>query len=385
MIPILKKYWLGAVVAVLFVGAAVLIYAKLNPPVLAGNLVQGTGRIDGDLINLNTKYPGRIAAVAVEEGEAVRINAPVAVMMSAEQQAQKTQIEAQIEARKQELNTRQIELEIARRSLPQSVVRAEANLALALHQRHELDQTISAQRSLLAQSERDLERVQNLVESRLVESRQLETATLKVRTDKDHLSGLLARGLQLNEMITIARSGRVEAQASQQTIAALEEGIAALQSGIKALEASKAQTSAVLAEMELRSPLNGFVVETIAHPGEVVGAGAPVATLIDPGSFYLKVFVDTLENGKIKIGDAAVIFLDAQPERPIAARVVRIARKAEFTPKEVSVASDRIQRVFAVHLKPLKPDPMLKLGIPAVGVISLDGKGLPSSLREVPE
>jgi HlyD family secretion protein len=113
-------------------------------------------------------------------------------------------------------------------------------------------------------------------------------------------------------------------------------------------------------------------------------AGMPVATLIDPRSLYLKIFVDTMQNGKIKVGDKAVIFLDAWPNRPIEAKVVRIAQKAEFTPKEVSVRSDRIQRVFAVHLKPIEPDPLLKLGIPAIGVVSLDGEGLPSSLNEIP-
>jgi HlyD family secretion protein len=48
------------------------------------------------------------------------------------------------------------------------------------------------------------------------------------------------------------------------------------------------------------------------------------------------------------------------------------------------VRSDRIQRVFAVHLKPMKPDPLLKLGLPAIGVITTDGKGLPGSLEEIP-
>ncbi|EDP74076.1 hypothetical protein HG1285_05325, partial [Hydrogenivirga sp. 128-5-R1-1] len=61
------------------------------------------------------------------------------------------------------------------------------------------------------------------------------------------------------------------------------------------------------------------------------------------------------------------------------------SKRAEFTPKEVAVKEDRIQRVYAVHLKPIKPNPLLKLGLPAVGVISLDGKGLPKSLKELPE
>jgi len=106
--------------------------------------------------------------------------------------------------------------------------------------------------------------------------------------------------------------------------------------------------------------------------------------LLDPHSLYLKIFVDTIQNGKIKLGDKAVIFLDAYPNHPIKAKVVRIAQKAEFTPKEVSVRSDRIQRVFALHLKPLQVDPLLKLGIPAIGVVSLNGKDLPASLNDIP-
>lgn len=385
MIPILKKFWLGVVIAFLFVAAAFLIYTKLHPGVLPDNLIQGTGRIDGDLINLNTKYPGRIAHITVEDGQNVTVNEVVAVVDSAEQKAQKIQIEAQINAQNEELNARKIELEIARGSIPQSLIKADANLALISHQRDELDQTISAQQSLLEQSERDLERTRNLDENRLIEKRQLETATLKVQTDRNMLLALEQKRKQLDEAIGIARSDRIEAAAAQQKIAALEQGIAAMKSGVKALEASKTQIEAVLEEMELRSPVNGSVVETIAHSGEVVGSGTPVATLIDPASLYLKIFVDTLQNGKIEIGDEAVIFLDASPDRPIAAKVVRIEQKAEFTPKEVSVASDRIQRVFAVHLKPLTPDPLLKLGLPAIGIISLDGKNLPVSLREVPE
>jgi len=110
-----------------------------------------------------------------------------------------------------------------------------------------------------------------------------------------------------------------------------------------------------------------------------------VITAVNPDDLYLKMFVDTIENGKAKIGDKAEIFLDSYPDSPILAKVVKIAQKAEFTPKEVAVREDRIKRVYAVHLKPIKPNPLLKLGLPAIGVITLDGKGLPKSLKELPE
>jgi HlyD family secretion protein len=154
---------------------------------------------------------------------------------------------------------------------------------------------------------------------------------------------------------------------------------------IQALEAKEEYIQTIIEELIIMSTVDGYIIEKIKNPGEVVAPGMPVVSVIDPSELYLKIFVDTIENGKIKIGDKGVIFLDAYPDRPIPAKVVRIAQKAEFTPKEVAVKEDRIQRVFAVHLKPEKPTPVLKLGIPAIGVISIDGKGLPESLKELPE
>lgn len=385
MIQIAKKYWLGVAVAVLFSIAAVLIYLKLHTKELPENLVQGSGRIDGDLINMNAKYPGRIFKMDIFEGEAIQKGAVIAIIDSAEQKAQKAQIDAQIEAQTQQLAARKIELSIAEKSLPESLVKAKANSSIKKSQFDELDAMINTQKSVVSQDQRDSDRLNNLFSNRLIEKHQLEMVMLKLQSDRDQLSSLMDKREQLSKAIDISQSDQVEASAAQQKIAALREGIKASKSGIKALKASQTQMNAVLSEMELRSPVDGFVMEKIANNGEVIGSGMAVATLIDPKSLYLKIFVDTLKNGKIKIGDPAVIFLDSDPDHAITAKVARIEQKAEFTPKEVSVASDRIQRVFAVHLQPLNVDPLLKLGIPAVGVISLDGKGLPTSLHAVPE
>ena len=111
----------------------------------------------------------------------------------------------------------------------------------------------------------------------------------------------------------------------------------------------------------------------------------PIVTLINPKSLYLKIYVNTIYTGKIKLGDKAEIFLDAYPNRPIQAIVSKIAKKAEFTPKEVAVRADRITRVYEVRLKPISPNPLLKLGLPATGVILIGNGSLPKSLNELPE
>lgn len=385
MLEKIKQYRLGFAILALVLVASGLIINTLSAPKLASNLVQGSGRMDGDLINLNAKYAGRISELSIQEGEKVTIGQGIAVLSSHEYEAQKAQIEAQISARAQELSAKETELEIASQTIPETLSKAKANLAIKKHQREELDKNIASQTSILAQDKRDLERMKNLYEQNLIEKRQVETATLKHQTSGDVLAGLNQKREQLSLAMGVSQSELIEAMAHQKTLQAMTQGLEALKASLKALEASKTQIEAVLNEMTLRSSVDGVVVEKIANKGEVVGAGSVVATLLDPNSLYLKIFVDTKQNGNLHVGDDAVIFLDGKPNEPILAKVVRIEQKAEFTPKEVSVPSDRIQRVFALHVKPLAPQPTLKLGIPAVGVVSMDGKGLPKSLSNVPE
>ncbi|WP_456459055.1 HlyD family secretion protein [Nitratifractor sp.] len=380
----LKRYGLGVALLLLVAVAAGMIYLKLHPKELPANLIEGTGHIDGDLVRLNTKYPGRLVELKVDDGIPVKKGQLVARLSSPEYEAKRRAIQAQIDAKEKELAAKETKLRIAQVNTPQLLRRAQSLTAIRKAQVAELQRQIDAQKDLVEQDRRDLQRIENLFRKNLVQKERYEQAQLKYKVDRQQLAALEAKKIQADEQLRIAQSRLIDAQAAQKKLDALREGIAAFRKGIAALEAQKQEIEAMLAEMSLYSPLSGYTVEKIANIGEVIGAGMPVATLIAPESLYLKIYVDTLENGRIKLHDKAEIFLDARPERPIPAEVVRIAQKAEFTPKEVNVRSDRIQRVFAVHLKPLHPDPLLKLGLPAIGVVSLDGKGLPKSLNEIP-
>ena len=384
MVQIIKKYWLGFVALVLIVAAAVLIYQKLHPVELAANLVEGTGQIDGDLINLNTKYPGRVSRIAVDDGVVVNKGMVVAVLDSREQQAQKKEIEAKIRAQNEHLKARKIDEQIARKSIPLELDKAQAQLKAAEAKHAAVQKNIRMQEDVLAQAKRDLNRSDYLYKTKSIDKHNYELARLKVDTEQEKLDALKSTLTEADSAIDAAEVGVKEAEASQKKLLSIQAEIVGVEAGIKALEASGEKIDAILSEMTLKSPIDGYTVEKITNRGEVLGAGMTVATLIDPRSLYLKILVDTMENGRIKLGDRAVIFLDAYPDRPIEAEVVNIAQRAEFTPKDVSVRSDRIQRVYAVRLKPLRPDPLLKLGIPAIGVISIDSRGLPRSLDEIP-
>ncbi len=379
-----KNYIVVGVLALLGVIALYFIYQKLNPKELPENLIESAGRIDGDLILLNAKYPGRIEEIRVEDGSRVKKGDIVARLGSSEMQARLEQATAQERALQRALNGGRKELEMLEQTLPNSVQKAYKAFRIARAQIAELTAAIESLKLAVNQDEKDYRRFQTMFEEKLIEKHKVELAKLKYESGRKQLHALQKKQDQAQSSAKIASLNTRDAKIALLKIEIYREKLKADEDRLKAARAARNEVEAMLSEMTLTSPIDGFVVDKTAQLGEVVGAGMPVASLIDPEALYLKIFVDTMQNGKLKIGDKALIFLDTYPDRPIPAKVVRIAQKAEFTPKEVSVRSDRIQRVFAVDLKPERPEPLLKLGIPAIGVVSIDSKGLPESLEELP-
>ncbi len=381
----IRKYAAGLIALALLAVAGWMIYVKLHPKTLPAGLIEGVGRIDGDLISLASQYPGTVAQTFAEDGRAVKKGDIVTRLKSDEYTAQLHGIEAQIAARRAELKAHRIDASIAQKTVPLALNKANAQLDTRLAQLKQLAAGIRAQSSVAAQSEKDYRRIAALANKKLVDPHTLEQARLKRDTDRDRLHALEHQKTQAEQAVALARADLAEARASQRKLEAIAAQIAALEHGIDALKAQRARIGAVIDALTLRSPVTGYVVEKIAQNGEVVAPGMATATLIDPATLYLKIYVDTLQNGRISVGNRAAVFLDAFPDRPIPATVVRVAQRAEFTPKEVNVRSDRIQRVFAVHLRPNRPDPRLKLGLSAVGVIAADANvSLPASLAELP-
>ena len=380
----IKKYGMYILIAVLFVIASVMIYVKINPKTLPANLVAATGKIDGDLITLNTKYPGRIKSINIREGEPIKKGEVIAVLSSKEQEKKLSALQAEVHAAQEGIKAMQEELTLAKRSVALNITKAKEARGITKSQKAQLQDSMEAQKALLLQTKKDYKRVKKLYEKKLIAKHKLELAKLKLTAESEKYQALQHKEKAATKAINIAQADYKLALAQKRRTVALCDKIAAQRSRVKALIANKEELQVAINELTIKSPINGFVVEKIANIGEVLGAGMVVATLIDPQNLYLKVYVDTLTNGKIKIGDKAVIFLDAAPDKAIDAKVSAISANAEFTPKEVAVRSDRIQRVYGVHLTPLRVDPLLKLGIPAVGVITTDGKDLPKALHDIP-
>jgi HlyD family secretion protein len=79
----------------------------------------------------------------------------------------------------------------------------------------------------------------------------------------------------------------------------------------------------------------------------------------------LRGYIPEGEIGKIRVGQAARVFLDSSPNQPFTAHVSQIDTKASFTPENIYFKQDRVKQVFGVKLAIDDPAGLAKPGMPA--------------------
>lgn len=130
-------------------------------------------------------------------------------------------------------------------------------------------------------------------------------------------------------------------------------------------EAQVALLEAQLERLTLRAPAAGVVLKRLVSPGELAQPGAPLLILGRLDDLSITVYVPEDRYGRIDLGDKAEVRVDAFPERDFEAEVIRIADRAEFTPRNVQTVAGRRSTVFAITLALKGKGGRLKPGMPA--------------------
>ena len=314
------------VVLLLGLGGFALWRFVLAPRADAAGLV-ASGTVEATDAQLGFQVPGRIARLVPQEGDRVAAGDELATLDVSELDARRAQAQAQVEA-----------------------VRAQLDELLAGSRREEVAQgraTLAAADSRVADAERDAERARTLFAGRAVSREAVDKATLAVD---------LAR--------------RQRDQAAEQ-LALLEQGprperITAARAQLAQAEAAVATLYATLANSRITAPFAGVVTLRHREPGEIVGAGAAVVTLMNPDDRWVRIYVPENRLGRVAIGQPAGITSDTFPEKRYTGEVAFIANSAEFTPKNVQTAEERVKLVYAVKVRITgDAEQELKPGLPA--------------------
>ncbi|MBZ5569186.1 MAG: efflux RND transporter periplasmic adaptor subunit [Acidobacteriia bacterium] len=125
----------------------------------------------------------------------------------------------------------------------------------------------------------------------------------------------------------------------------------------------------------LRAPNSGVIVTRSAELGEVVGPGTPIVTLADLDHVWLRAYVSETDLGRIRWGQTARVTTDTYPGKTYSGKVSFIAPDAEFTPKSVQTAEERVTLVYRIKIDLSNEKHELKPGMPADAAVDLLAPG----------
>lgn len=289
--------------------------------------LEASGTVEATEADLGFQVGGRIAEISVREGDRVEAGALLARLDDAELAARLVAAEAQLDA------ARQVLRELERGARPEELRQAEAAEAAA--------------RQRMDEAARMLARTRTLHEGGAVSAEDLE------RAETAH-EVAAAQHRQAAEQLALVRSG------------ARRERIDAQRAAVRQAEAAVAQAEAMLSNARIHAPFAGIVTVRHRQPGEAVSPGMPVLTLMDPADRWVRIYVREDRVGRVSLGQAAEIRADAYRDRRYDGRVVFIAGEAEFTPRNVQTAEERVKLVYAVKVAIAGDNALeLKPGVPA--------------------
>jgi HlyD family secretion protein len=368
----------------------------LQPAPSPAGVVQLSGRIEGDDSAIAPKVAGRIAAINYREGDMVKAGDVIATLddiqtKTREDQARSSVSEAdtrvafaqqQIAILEEQLRENDLQLEQSKTDANGRVAQAESDLAAAQAQ-------LAQQQGSLKIAVFDRDAYTKLAKDGAVTKRQGEEAVSAADAQQAAVAAAQQKVDSAKSAINIAKANLANPGIREAASAAIHKQIAQQQSQIATERDDAQRIRQQLDEAKenrddliVRAPFDGTIATRTAEPGEVVQAGTPIVTMLDMTKVYLRGFVPEGQIGSVKLGQAARIFLDSDPSKPLEAYVSRVDPQATFTPENTYFRDDRVKQVVGVKLQIKSGVGYAKPGMPVDGEILVNGDTWPPEVRK---
>jgi HlyD family secretion protein len=372
-----RKRYLFVGTGVVLVTAGLSAWYVLSRP--KTNNLQISGRIEGYEADIGAKVPGRIAAIAVREGDAVKAGQLIVRLNDEEIQAQQRGLQARLTAAQQQERQARLQIQVVDTQIEEAQLTLEQSQGDQQGRIFQAQATVAAAEAQLKQAESQLkfarvdrDRFAQLVQDGATPRQRFdqaqttyETAQSTVEASQKQVDaargGLaLAKTSSFNPGIRNARlAGLLQQQ--QQATAQLQ----AAQAEVKNAQAAIQQIQAQIAYLNIVSPIDGVVTARSVEPGAVVVSGKTLLSIVNLNTVYLRGYVPEGSIGKVRVGQAAQVFLDSNSGKPLTATVATIDPQASFTPENIYFKDDRVKQVFGIKLKIDNPAGFVKPGMPA--------------------
>ncbi len=347
-----------------------------------------SGRIEGDETDISAKTGGKIATVAVRRGDVVKPGQLLIQIDDADLRAQVRGYEGKVRSAQEDLKRYEQQLPVLSAQLEQANLSTQQVQQDSQGKISEVENTLAASRAQLVQAQANLKLAQvkqrrygDLAAKGAVSLQTRDEYDTSVQTNQATVDAARqqvksAQGALIQAQATLRNSPIKVAAALQieKQIAQARTDIAKAQQEVRNAQATLEQYQANLNYLVINSPLAGNVITRSVEPGEVVAAGNPLLTIINLDNLYLRGFIPEGDIGKVRVGQLAQVYLDADPKQPLQATVTRVDPKASFTPENTYFKKDRVTQVFGVELTIKNPQGLAKPGMPADARILKNGQ-----------
>jgi HlyD family secretion protein len=300
-----------------------------------GDITQGRyqGMIEHEQVDLGFEVSGRVAVLEVKPGQEVAQGAVIARLDDV--------LDRQLrEIRARELSVARADLAlVAAGSRVEDVSAARAQLAAARATELQLKKEVERDRALIARG---------VIAASIVDDRSVQ------------LARATGERAALEQRVRLLVSG------------ARDEELERARARVASAEQALALEDARLDKRILRASLAGTVLDTYVEPGEVVAAGAAVATIIDRQRPYADVFVPVGQAAAVAVGAPASMAVEGG-KAEVAGEVERVFPHAEFTPRFVYSPRERPNLMMRVRVRLHDPGRTLFAGLPAYARIPAAG------------
>jgi HlyD family secretion protein len=365
----------------------------------ATDAIQLSGRLEGYETDIGAKIGGRVKAVAVREGDRVHKGQVIAELDDQEILAQLQGVTARLAAAKQQeqqalfqIGVIQNQIQEAKLNRQQSQDDAQGQILKATSTAAATEAQLSQIRAEYSQAEATVklaklnrDRYAQLVQEGAVSQQKFDEAQTAWETSQAVLEARRAAIESAKRQVRAAQGELAQAETSALNpeirttqVEALRQQLAVAQSQRKAAhaevnhaEAAREEVLAQMAYLRIVSPIDGVAIARSVEPGAVVGSGRTLLTVIDPKTVYLRGYVPEGEIGKIRVGQAAEVFLDSSPNQALEAHVGAIDTEASFTPENIYFYQDRVKQTFGIKINIDQPGGFAKPGMPAEAEIHL--------------
>jgi multidrug resistance efflux pump len=339
----------GVVIAVAVAAgviAAAVILTRPGPLVL-------TGIVTSNDVIVSPQVSGQLSKVLVKEGDTVAPNQLLAVLAPDELRADRTFAYQSEQGLGDQVQVSEAALRYQERQTASQIRQAEANLAATIAQQREVAAN-------LALAKVSLDRSQAMLSAGGV-SPQVND---QVRTSYDVAK---ARVDATAKEVESVRAALALAQSAAEQVAVRRGGLLAAQREKAAATAQSTKADVRLGYTEIRAPIAGVVDVAAARAGEVVSAGQPIVTLINPDDLWVRADVEESYIDAIRLGDSLTVRLPSGEVRR-GAVFYRGVDAGFATQRDVS-RTKRDIRTFEIRLRLDNRDRRLAVGMTAYVIL----------------